>query len=106
MGVTSPVDEVDYDESAVTAIMGLFNVGIEEAVKIYKQNMLAAKQVQDRRQRRLLRPSLAYEGVPQEDLARFALMPDRERKKYMQDRDQQKEAAPPKKQHKKQVSHR
>ena len=35
MGVTSPVDEVDYDESAVTAIMGLFNVGIEEAVKIY-----------------------------------------------------------------------
>jgi len=45
MGVTSPVDEVDYDESAVTAIMGLFNVGIEEAVKIYKQNMLAAKQV-------------------------------------------------------------
>jgi len=86
--------------------MGLFNVGMEEACQIYKQNLMAAKQVQDRTNRRLLRPSEAYDGVPQEDLARFALMSDKERKKYMQDRTKKMEAAPTKKQHKKQVSHR
>ena len=99
-------DDIEYDESAVTAIMGLFNVGMEEACQIYKQNLMAAKQVQDRTNRRLLRPSEAYDGVPQEDLARFALMSDKERKKYMQDRTKKMEAAPTKKQHKKQVSHR
>ena len=106
VGAIPRKDDIEYDESAVTAIMGLFNVGMEEACQIYKQNLMAAKQVQDRTNRRLLRPSEAYDGVPQEDLARFALMSDKERKKYMQDRTKKMEAAPTKKQHKKQVSHR
>jgi len=106
VGAIPTKDDIEYDESAVTAIMGQFNVGMEEACQIYKQNLMAAKQVQDRTNRRLLRPSEAYDGVPQEDLARFALMSDKERKKYMQDRTKKMEAAPTKKQHKKQVSHR
>jgi len=64
------------------------------------------QQVKDRTARRMFRPSEEYEGVPPEDLGKFALMSDKERKQYRMARAKKLEAAPPKKQHKKQVSAR
>jgi len=95
-----------HDEAAVTAIMGLFSDSYDEATNIYKQNRLAEQQVKDRTARRMFRPSEVYEGVPPEDLAKFALMSDKERKQHRMARAKKLEAAPPKKQHKKQVSAR
>jgi len=37
--------------------------------------------------RRMFRPSEEYEGVPPEDLAKFALMSDKERKQYRMARE-------------------
>ena len=64
------------------------------------------QQCKDRTARRMFRPSQVYEGVPPEDLARFALMSDKERRQYRVAMEKKLEAASTKKQQKKQVSAR
>ena len=99
-------DDTFVDESAVAAVMGLFNCTYSKAVDIWRADRIAANERSNKVLRRQATKTLQYPHVPAKDQDLYASLSDIGRKQYMSElgKTANQSEKPSSKQHKKQMS--